>query len=65
MERRVGQKLMRKQMEKVGFSNRHDPGRDELKPGVALAPVLWCERDARSLKQRTGGSSLLPGVGAK
>lgn len=59
----MGQRLMKKQMKKVRFSNKHDPGRDELRPGVA--PVFWCERDARRLKQRTGESSLLPGVGAK
>lgn len=32
-------------MGKVVFSNRHAPGRDELRPGVA--PVLSGERDAR------------------
>lgn len=45
MERRERQKLMRKQMGKVVFSNRHAPGSDELRPGVA--PVLSGERDAR------------------
>lgn len=40
------------------FSNRHAPGRDELRPGVA--PVLLGER----CSQRIGTSSLLPGVGA-
>lgn len=43
------------------FSNRQAPRRDELRPGVS--PVLSCERDVRKLKQRTGASNLLPGVG--
>lgn len=48
----MGQKLMKKQMKKVRFSNKHDPGRDELRPGVA--PVFWCERDARTEAENRG-----------
>ena len=59
MERKVGQKLMRKQMGKGSVFKRNAPGRDGLRPGVA--PAL--SRDARRLKQRTGANNLLPSVG--
>ena len=40
MERKVGQKLMRKQMGKGSVFKRNAPGRDGLRPGVAECAAL-------------------------